>query len=84
MSFKDELKARLLARVGNDVSKAIDELYRTGALDDSLARKYVAIDKFVITYGATDESPKQVMYKVAEEVGIDRTTLLRAVRNSHP
>lgn len=76
MNSIDQLKERLH---GKTAEEAVDALYKRGALDHHLARKYVIVDEYEHRLGTTDGTPRRIQEDMAEEFGVDRRTIGRSV-----
>ena len=73
---------RLEKRLGECASPSdiVNELYKTGSLDDTQAGRYVAADEFMKRFGARSVTPHKLMCEIADDLGTSRSTLYRAVQ----
>jgi hypothetical protein len=85
MRFRDEIINHLRGRLGTSADPAdiIDELYGCGAIDERSARTFVAYNEFVKRYQSDTRSPSAVMTEVAQDLDVDRVTVLRIVQRTH-
>jgi hypothetical protein len=85
MRFRDEIIDHLRGRLGTSADPAdiIDELYGCGAIDERSARTFVAYNEFVKRYQSDTRSPSAVMTEVAQDLDVDRVTVLRIVQRTH-
>lgn len=85
MRFRDQIIEHLRSRLGTNADPAdiIDELYGCGAMDDRAARSFVAYNEFVKRYQNDTRSPSAVMTEVAQDLDMDRVTVLRIVQRTH-
>lgn len=85
MRFRDQIINHLRSRLGTNADPAdiIDELYGCGAMDDRAARSFVAYNEFVKRYQNDTRSPSAVMTEVAQDLDMDRVTVLRIVQRTH-
>ena len=69
---KEELISLLRERLGTcaDPTDVVDQLFNTGAMDDSLARRSVMFMQFVRAYANSDKSAYMVKREIGEEYGI--------------
>ena len=85
MRFRDEIIDHLRGRLGTSADPAdiIDELYGCGAIDERSARTFVAYNEFVRRFQNDTRSPSAVMTEVAQDLDVDRVTVLRIVQRTH-
>lgn len=85
MRFRDEIINHLRGRLGTSADPAdiIDELYGCGAIDERSARTFVAYNEFVRRFQNDTRSPSAVMTEVAQDLDVDRVTVLRIVQRTH-
>lgn len=76
---KEELKADIRSRFGDDAAGAIDHLFKMGILDDTLARRYVVKLRFERQYCSTTASARAVMEDIAFDLGLTRIGVFQIV-----
>lgn len=72
---KDELIAILEKRHGATARNVVDDLYKSGALDDSLCRTAVVVERFHELIATTPMPTHEVEHRLAIIYGTSRSTI---------
>ena len=75
MSYKQELASHLSKKLGKDVDDVLDELFRLGALDETLARRGCVVHTYYERVVDTRINTTAIITRLAYEYHMGETTV---------